>query len=442
MDKGFIITLILLLVFPTPNLRAQGEFDNSKLDDYLHQIEENNKAMFGLLITKDGRLEYENYIGFSSVADAVKSSNLTKYRIGSITKIYTATIIFQLVEEGKLTLNTKLSEFFLQIPNSEYLTVADLLAHRSGIHNFTNEKDYEQYMTTTKSKEEMVNLIANFEPDFRPNEKTAYSNSNYVLLGYIIEEITKSTYQHELETRISAVLNLTNTYYGSKIDAGNDEAASYRFQQGTWNLQPETDMSIPHGAGAIVSTPYELTVFINALFNHRLMSENSLTQMKEIKEGLGKGLMRFNYGSKNAYGHNGGIDGFVSSLAYFPEEKIALAITANGTNDKFKDILIGILSIYFNAPAINLNSEELKNYEGVFSSNQLPLNITLKVEDGQLCGQATGQSPFPLTPFSKTEFRFDPAGIIITFPKDEEDNIQYNSFVLNQRGVYYTYKKQ
>lgn len=439
---------IVLFVF---NLRAQHEFNKSKLDDYLHQLEINNKAMCGVVITKEGKVEYQNYIGFSSVEDKIRNNHLTKFRIGSITKMFKATIIFQLIEEGKLTLDTKLSKFYPQIPNSQEITIADMLGHRSGIHNFTNDKEYKQYMTTKKSKKEMVELIAKLKPDFKPNEKTSYSNSNYVLLGYIIEEITNSTYQNELESRISAELNFSNTFYGNKINIKNSEAASYKFQHTTWDLQPETDMSIPHGAGAIVSTPYELTFFINALFNIRLISENSLNQMKEIKEGLGKGLIRFPFGDKSAYGYNGGIDGFISNLAYFPKEKVALAVTANGMNYNFNDILIGILSIYFNVPfeipdltakAINLDSEELKNYEGEFSSKQLPLKITLKVEKGQFYSQATGQSPFPLTPFSKTEFRFDPAGIIIEFVKDDEGNIQYNSFILNQGGRKFTYEKQ
>lgn len=328
----------------------------SKLDDYLHQIELNNKAMCGVVITKDGKVKYQNYVGFALVEDDIRNTQLTKFRIGSITKMFTATIIFQLIEEEKLTLDTKLSKFYPQIPNSQETTISYMLGHRSGIHNFTDDKEYEQYMNIKKSKKEMLDLIAKLKPDFKPNEQTAYSNSNYVLLGYIIEEITNSTYQQELERRISAKLNFSNTYYGNKINIKNEEAVSYQFQDKAWVVQPETNMSIPHGAGAIVSSPYELTSFINALFNNRLISENSLNQMKEIKEGFGKGLMQFSLRDKSAYGHNGGIDGFVSHLAYFPQEKVALTITANGINDNFNDILIAILSIYFN---ILFDSEEL-----------------------------------------------------------------------------------
>jgi len=450
MKKRFAIIALLLPALFTINLRAQNEFDKTKLDNYLRQLEENNKAMCGVAIRNSGELVYENHIGFSSVKEKTRNSNLTKFRIGSITKMFTATIVFQLIEEGKIALETKLSEFYPKISNSKEITISNMLGHRSGIHNFTNDENYLQYMTSKKSKEEMLELIADLKPDFQPDEKTAYSNSNYLLLGYIIEEITNSTYQQELEIRITTKLNLADTYYGSKIVAKENEAASYRLQQGKWHLQPETDMSIPHGAGAIVSTPNDLTVFIAALFNNKLLSENSLNQMKEIDDGFGKGLFQFPFGNKIAYGHGGRIDGFISNLTYFPDETVALSITANGMNYNFNDILIGVLSIYFNTPfdmpdfkikEIELKMEELRNYEGKFSSESLPLKIELKVEGNQLYGQAAGQSAFPLTPFSKTEFRFEQAGIVIEFVKDKE-KIQYGSFILNQGGGKFPYKRE
>ena len=450
MRKLFVGVSLMLLFLFTFNSKAQEPFNKTKLDNFLHQLEINNKALCGVVIKKNGKAEYENYTGFASVENKIKNNNRTKFRIGSIAKMFTAAIIFQLIEEGKLTPDTKLSEFYPQIPNSSEITIDEMLRHRSGIHDFTNDKEYPQYMTTKKSKEEMLNIIAKSKPDFEPNAKTAYSNSNYVLLGYIIEKITNSTYQKELETRITSKLNLSNTYYGNKTDIKKNEAFSYRFENGKWQRQPETDMSIPHGAGAIVSTPYELTVFINALFNGKIVSEKSLIQMKEIKNGIGRGLFRFPFGNKIAYGHSGGIDGFVSNLAYFPEEKVAIAVTANGVNYNFNDILIGILSVYFNAPyeipdftekAINLSEEELKKYEGEFSSKLLPLKITLKVNNGQLFGQATGQSAFPLTPFSKTKFKFEPAGIVIEFAKDKDGKILYNSFILNQGGRKFPYER-
>ena len=403
MKKLFNPLILLLLALFFAELKAQDKFDKDKLDDYFSQIEKNNKAMLGVAVAKDGKLVYENYIGFSSVESKIQNSKLTKFRIGSITKVFTAAIIFQLIEEGKLTLETKLSEFYPEIPNSKKITISDMLSHRSGIHNFTSDEAYQQYMTSKKTKEEMVELISKLQPDFEPGKKTEYSNSNYVLLGYIIEKITNSTYKQELKKRITSKLNLADTYYGGKIDTKANEAASYRFQEGKWILQPETDMSIPHGAGAIVSTPNDLTVFINSLFNNKIVSANSLKQMKKIKDRLGKGLIQFTFGKRTAYGYNGGIDGFASSLGFFPDENVAVSLTANGVDYSLNDIAIGVLSIYFGVPfdipdftakEIKMDKEELKKYEGKFSSKALPLKITLKVEGAQLYGRLPDKALF------------------------------------------------
>ena len=451
MKNNFALAAALLLFLFSMNLSAQNDFDKSKLDDYLRLLETNNKAMLGLVITRDGKLAYENYIGFSSVEENMPNSKATKFRIGSITKMFTAAIIFLLIEENKLTLDTRLSEFYPQIPNAKEITISNLLSHTSGIYNFTNDKEYANYMTSKKSHEEMIKIIAELKPAFKPNKKTEYSNSNFVLLGYIIEKLTNSTYEQEIQKRITGTLGLADAYYGHKIETAQNEAASYRYQEEKWDMQPETDMSIPHGAGAIVSTPKNLAAFAAALFSDKLISASSLNHMKDIKDGVGKGLFRFPFGEKFAYGHGGGIDGFVSNLAYFPNENVALAITANGMNYNFNDILIGVLSIYFNVPfempdfsakKITLSQKQLENYEGEFSSKSLPLIITLKVTDDQLFGQATGQAAFPLTPFSTTEFRFEQAGLLIEFAQDNSGEIQYDSFVLNQGGGKFPYERK
>ena len=444
MKKSFTIVAALLFILLSINLRAKDEVNKTKLEDYFHQLYKNNKAMCGVCITKKGKLVYENYIGFSSVKDKKRNNKLTKFRIGSITKVFTAVMIFQLIEEGRLTLETKLSECYPQIPNSKKITISDLLGHRSGIHNyFATEEEYLQNRTSKKSKEEMIKFMANFKSDFKPNEKFGYSNSNYVLLGYIIEEIAHSTYQHELKKRITSKLNLSNTYYGKKIDKNANEAFSYVFLKKKWTLLDKTDMSILGGAGAIVSTPKDLDVFITALFDNKLISKKSLNQMKKMKEGYGKGLVQFSLGNKIAYGHNGGFDGFLSFLIYIPSENVAISIAANGMNYGLFTILNDVFNIYFNIPfkipdftakGITLSIKELEKYKGEFLSKLSPLKVITKVKDGQLYAQATGQWPFPLTPFSRTEFRFDGAEIIIEFAKNNKGEIQYDSFTISQEG--------
>ena len=111
---------------------------------------------------------------------------------------FTSVMIFQLIEEGKLSLDTTLAGFYPNIRNADKITISMLLSHRSGIHNFTNKPEFSQYMTSPKSKGEMIEIIEALESDFKPGSQTRYSNSGYLLLGFIIEDITKATYAHQL----------------------------------------------------------------------------------------------------------------------------------------------------------------------------------------------------------------------------------------------------
>jgi len=305
--KNTIFRAILLIALSFGTVYAQN-FDKPKLDRLLDTLAHKEKAMGSLTLSKNGKVIYSRAIGYSSISENGKkpSTTLTKYRIGSISKMFTTTMIFQLVEEGKLKLATTLDTWFPTIPNANKITIGNLLNHRSGIHNFTNDPDYQTYMTQPKTQAEMIAIIAKNAADFQPNEKAAYSNSNFVILGYIIEKITKQPYAVNLKQRITSKIGLANTYYGGKTNVENNECYSFQYV-GSWKQMPETDMSIPGGAGAVVSTPTDLTKFIEALFSLKLVSQNSLDQMKTITEGFGMGMFQIPFYTKKAYGHNGGM---------------------------------------------------------------------------------------------------------------------------------------
>lgn len=440
--KNTIFRAILFIALSFGTVYAQN-FDKPKLDRLLDTLAHKEKAMGSLTLSKNGKVIYSRAIGYCSISETGKkpSTTLTKYRIGSISKMFTTTMIFQLVEEGKLKLATTLDTWFPTIPNANKITIGNLLNHRSGIHNFTNDPDYQTWMTQPKTQDEMIAIIAKNAVDFQPNEKAAYSNSNFVILGYIIEKITKQSYAVNLKQRITSKIGLANTYYGGKTNLNNNECYSFQFT-GSWKQMPETDMSIPGGAGSVVSTPTDMTKFIEALFSLKLVSQNSLDQMKTITEGFGMGMFQIPFGTKKAYGHNGGIDGFGSNLAYFPEDSLAVAYCTNGMVSPMNDILIGILSIYFgreySIPTFNslaLKPEELDKYLGIYSSTQLPLKITITKDKSTLIAQATGQSAIPLEAAEKDKFKFDAAGIVLEFNTDK------NEMTLKQGGGVFIFTK-
>jgi len=314
-----LFSLILGLSLITFFSASAYSFDKAKLDEYLHSLETHDKAMFSLAIVKNAEPIYQKAIGYVDVENNQKANIHSQYHIGSITKTYTATMIFQLIDEGKLSLDTKLATFYPKVKNADKITISMLLNHRSGIFNFTNAPEYLQYMQQPKTKSEMVKLIEELDSDFAPDSQANYSNSAYVLLGFIIEDISKNTYAQQLKKRITTKLNLTRTMFGGTINVADNQAKSYVYspQINQWSPATVTDLSIPHGAGAIISTPSEVGIFLTSLLTGKLISADSLAKMKEINQGYGRGLFQFPFNDKKAYGHTGGIDGFRSQSGYF-----------------------------------------------------------------------------------------------------------------------------
>jgi D-alanyl-D-alanine carboxypeptidase len=321
--------------------------DKAKLDQFFDRLAEKNQAMGSLTIAKDGKVLYSRAIGYSQIngSERKPATTATRYRVGSITKMFTAAMIFQLVEEGKLKLTDPLDKFFPQIPNAKKITIAHILAHRSGIHDFIREPDFRSWSLKPRTKDETLAFIARGTPDFEPGEKRSYSNAGYVLLGFVIEKLDGKPYQDALKKRITGKLGLKDTYAGTgKTDVSKKESFSYSYT-GDWKQHEEMDLSIPGGAAAIISTPSDLVKFIQALFDGKLISQENVNQMKN-----GIGMSEQKLGGKTIYGHSGGTDGFSSTVFYLPEEKLAVAYTANAKVYSHGKIFSGILDIYYNKP--------------------------------------------------------------------------------------------
>ncbi|MDD4031949.1 MAG: serine hydrolase [Bacteroidales bacterium] len=419
--------------------------NKEKMDSLLNVLSLNNKVMGTLAVSAQGKSVYNGSMGYLSVSDSksIPANEKTIYRIGSISKLFTATMVFQLIEEGKLTLSNKLDTWFPEVPNAKLISIEHLLGHRSGIYNFTNDPEYTQWMTIPKTHAEILQKISKNPSVFTPGSKWEYSNSNYVLLSYILEKITGKGYSELLKEKITDIIGLTNTYCGTEINTDRNEAKSYGFM-GQWKELPETDMSIPSGAGAVCSTPYDLTKFITALFSNKLIRSESLSQMKSMFEGHGLGLFEYTFSDKKAFGHNGGIDGFISMLRYFPEEGLAVAFCTNGQTYPLDEIYHGILSICFNKeykiPVFkahtlhSISTEDLDKYLGVYESSVIPIKITITKNDTILIAQGEGQSAFPLEYTAPDQFQFEAAGIIIEFNPEKEE------LLLKQSGGIFLFK--
>lgn len=428
---------------------AQQSFNKQKLDDYITAIDTNNQAIGAVTLSKNGKVIYNRAWGIKTINgnEQIKSDTKTIYRIGSISKMFTSVMILQLIEEGKLNYDTKLSKFFSEIPNANEITIEELLSHHSGLHNFTNDTDYHNYYTQPKTEKELISIISKEEADFKAGEKAEYSNTNFVLLGYIIEKITGKSYAQNLKKRITYKIGLSETHFGYFNKSDKNLASSFSYDGKNWSIEPSTDLSIPGGAGAVTSTTNDLSKFIEALFKGKLLKKETLDKMTTIKDSYGLGIIQFPFYDKTAFGHTGGIDQFHSMLGYFPKDSLIFAFTSNGAVMSINDIGIGVLSIYYNKDftipdftSANIDVAKLPLYEGVYDSKDVPLKITIKQNGNLLTAQATGQSAFNLTAVSDTEFKFEPAHIKMDFTIEKDGSI--HQFILNQNGMKILFTKE
>ncbi len=165
-----------------------------KLGNYLDSLFVHHKVMGSFAFADKDQPTFLKVVGFSDVEKQQKANMNTQYRIGSISKTFTAVLVIKAVEDKKLSLQTKLSDFYPEIPNANKITIENLLQHRTGIHNLTNEAEYWQYNTTPQTQDNLINIIKKYKSDFNPGIKFEYSNSNYILLGYILERVYKKSY--------------------------------------------------------------------------------------------------------------------------------------------------------------------------------------------------------------------------------------------------------
>ena len=432
----FIISILLCSV-----LYGQS-FQRADLDQYFDALEKNDKFMGTAAVSVNGRLLYSRSVGFAEADRQIKKTTATKYRTGSVSKMYTAVLTLQAIEENRLTLNTRLSEFFAEIKNSEKITVEHLLRHRSGIHDFTDSPAFAFYYRSPNSSKHIIERIEEAGSDFEPGTKMSYSNSNYSLLTYILEQIYSKTYSELLSQKITGPLKLENTFLGSKINIENGEAFSYRMLSEPFKM-PETDMSVPTGAGAIVSTSEDLLKFIEQLLQGDLLSEGSLQKMKTMKEGYGLGIFAVKHDESEGFGHNGSIDGFQSELFYFPTTEISVTILSNGSAVPVKNIRNTVLDAvsgkaikHPDFEGVKVPQEILERYSGVYSAPDFPLKINISNRNAKLYGQATGQGEFELTATSERVFTFESADITISFSENGDE------MTLNQYGRVTGFKKE
>lgn len=321
--------------------------DQEKINNYINYIENNNGGIGSLSLFKDGKEIYNRSFGQKKLIN-VNYNKDTKYQIASVTKMVTAILTWKLIEEGKLKLETKLANFFPETPNSEKITIKNLLEHTSGLGNFAIRNGAIWVIAKVEEKEILAE-IKKQGVSFEPNEKVAYSNSAYILLRKIVEQKYEQPYHEIVQNELVKPLRLKN--FASVESKATNIFKSFQFKEG-WNAMEDIAYTNVIGVGDIASTTRDMSILINKLFQLKILKKETLELMKPAigKEDWGRGLALFQFDENNFFGHNGDVLGSHSRLIYNPKDKISIAYSTNGERIPANIFVENVVNIIYNKP--------------------------------------------------------------------------------------------
>ncbi|MBQ2978893.1 MAG: beta-lactamase family protein [Bacteroidaceae bacterium] len=437
-----LATTIVILILATTNLTARN-INVAAIDSFINHIECYNQGIGSVAVAHNGNTLYTRDFGKGAVAP---HNNI--YQIGSITKLFTATIIHRLCAEGKLSLDTTLDTFFPHIASADSITIRQMLNHTSGLADYTIKQDsLVTWLSQPATQQEILDEITRQGIIFEPGTGTRYSNTAYYLLGQIIEQLYHTPYHSVVDSIIARPLNLCNTK--NAINVATQPAPSYRLNTAN-RWQQIDDFYFPNvtAVGDISSTTHDLITFINAIFNGSIADSTSLSVMlPQAQSSFGCGLMLLPFYQHIFYGHAGDTYGTHTVIMHNPADSISIALALNGCSAPRNDLLIGIASAIYDTPyeypdyselqQYTPSATELAQYEGSFNSSliNLPMYITYNPIDGNLSLQLKGQPALWLEAKRPGVFVNSPTGSAISF-KDKD------RFIFKQFGRIIIYTRQ
>ncbi len=397
-----------------------------------------------VLVARDGQVLFSKAYGFASLEHHVPVTPETKFRIGSITKQFTAAAILRLQEQGKLSVNDSLGKFIVDYPRGQEVTVHHLLTHTSGIHSYTSKADFLQSVTVPVKPAELIQSFKKDPFDFDPGTKWFYNNSGYFLLGSIIEKVSGQSYAGYLKAQFFDPLGMKDTGVHDSTAILQHEAMGYSYDSNVLKKAPNWDMSRAGGAGALYSTIKDLYLWNEALFAGKVLGEAALKaawtpvktggQQQPPEEGYGYGWGIGKLRGLPAIAHGGGLQGFLSHLARYPAEKLTVVILANasppppgldpgGLGNDLAQIYLGDKMESRPSPKAitSLSIETLEKYAGRYDYGGAVLTVTR--EESRLFAQLTGQPRFEIFPKSETEFFWKVVEAQVTFVKDDKGRV-------------------
>ena len=371
--KKAVIFVIVLFVITLSNSCKQTkteevkEFNKqSKIDELISTYSENGKFNGAVLVSEESEVIYKKGFGMANMEWDIPNQTGTKFRIASITKQFTATLVLQLVSENKLDLHVPISRYLPDYPknNADIITIHHLLTHTSGIPEFDDFVTYRDIERDRYRPEELMSIFAEGELQFTPGTEFAYTNPGYVVLGAIIEKVTGKSYALNLQEKIFTPLKMNNSGYDYNYTVLKNRASGYsnKYLRNEYVNANYVDMSIPYAAGSIYATVEDLYLWDQALYSEKLLPANyrDLLFGKYISAYNGQhygygwiiGGMQIGTTSDRVetIGHSGGINGFRTLIIRIPSSKSSIILLNNMEKTALYEMAVAIIGILHEQP--------------------------------------------------------------------------------------------
>ena len=393
-----------------------------------------------ILIAKNGKAIYRRAIGKANLEHDINLKPDHVFRIGSITKQFTAVSIMQLIEQGKLSADDEITKFIPDYPtHGNRITISHLVHHTSGIQSYTNMAGWD---AETQRKDFTVSALVDYfkkEPmNFLPGEQWFYNNSGYILLGYIIEKVSGMTYEEYLQKNIFDPLGMKHSYYDNteQIIPGRVQGYAMR-DKGVINA-PYLSMTQPYAAGSMLSTVDDMLLWNNALMSGKVISKAYLEKAlipailnNGKNTGYAYGLMIGDLDGSKTVEHSGGIHGFLSNGIYFPEEDVYVIAFSNseGLPPSSLTIQLGAVAIDkpFEYAEIKVDPKLFSQYTGLFT-NEVAEKRRIFVRNDSLFSQRGRGAEFHLKFMDTDKVYFTGSSSKITFNRNEQGVVDNLSF--------------
>jgi CubicO group peptidase (beta-lactamase class C family) len=405
----------------------------------LTELTKGDSPGVAVLIARNGNIVYQGGFGYADIQNKTPVTPETKFRIGSITKQFTAAAILRLAEQEKLALSDPLARFFPDFPQGDKVTVQQLLTHTSGLHSYTEKPDFMLRVMKPIEPGKLIEWFRDDPPDFAPGKGFHYNNSAYFLLGEIVAQVGAKPYGDYLRDTFFEPLGLKDTGVFVNAEPPASMAIGYSFADGKSQPAIDWDMSWAGGAGALYSTVGDLFRWNEALFAGKVVSESSLkaattpVELPADVDGMnyGYGLMMYEISRLPATGHGGGLNGWSTNLAYLPGQKCTVVVLTNalpappgyapgGISGAMVQTLLAeeIKSL---PPLIEDTSVDPKSFAAYAGRYEYPgaINTVTAEEDG-LYAQLTDQPKHRIYPQGQDAFFWKVTDARAKFVRDEK----------------------